>query len=207
MNILVLTTYYYPHWTGLTQYAVRFSEGMAKKGHTVKVLTTKHEQLLISSDCHRRVFIERSYVLFRFSRTLISLELIIKLIQTIPLADCIVVYLPYAEVLIAAIISKIYRKRLLLIHNGDLVLPRNLVSGCIESTYKIITHAACILADKIIVQTMDYAETSTVLSKHLGKCNVILPLYPDTPKSKIDGIKKVLMGKPVIGFAGRFVEE
>ena len=43
MRVLSTLTYYHPHWTGLTNLARRIAEGLVRRGHTVTVLTTRHE--------------------------------------------------------------------------------------------------------------------------------------------------------------------
>ena len=42
MKVLMVLTYYHPHWTGLTAYAKRLAEGLARRGHSVTVLTSRH---------------------------------------------------------------------------------------------------------------------------------------------------------------------
>ena len=37
-------TFYPPHWTGLTVVARRLAEGMAKRGHAVTGLTSRHDR-------------------------------------------------------------------------------------------------------------------------------------------------------------------
>jgi glycosyltransferase involved in cell wall biosynthesis len=81
MKILFILTYYYPHWTGLTQYAKRLAEGLAKQGYRITVLTTQHELSLKTNERIAGVSVLRKPVLFRFSRTLISIAFLYAFIQ------------------------------------------------------------------------------------------------------------------------------
>ena len=46
MKIVFFVTYYYPHWTGLTQHAKSVAEGLEKNGHSIRVLAAQHEPTL-----------------------------------------------------------------------------------------------------------------------------------------------------------------
>ena len=211
MKVLFILTYYYPHWTGLTQYARRLAEGLAQKGHIVNVLTTKHEQFLSDEEVVNKVHIIRKPVLFRLSRSLVSLQFIFSFWKQIQSSDYIIIYLPFAEVLIVAIIARMLNKRLYLVHNGDLMLPSGLVNRILEKFYFFSTLQSIKLSRAVIIQTKDYAEHSELLSKCKEKWQVILPLYEshneDREKTKI--LKKKLLPhkKYTVGLAGRFVEE
>jgi hypothetical protein len=50
MRVLTTLTFYPPHWTRLTVVARRLAEGMAKRGHAVTVLTSRHDRRLRASD-------------------------------------------------------------------------------------------------------------------------------------------------------------
>jgi hypothetical protein len=59
MNLLVILSYYHPHWTGLTAHAQQVAEGMAARGHGVTVLTVRHERLLPAEETVNGVRIVR----------------------------------------------------------------------------------------------------------------------------------------------------
>lgn len=211
MKVLFLLTYYYPHWTGLTQYAQRLAEGLSVNKFRVTVLTTKHEKFLKGQEKINGVKVIRKPVLFRVSRTLISPLYIASFLSEIFKTDIIVVYLPFAEVLIASIFAKILGKKIFLVHNGDLVLPKsNIFNSFIEWLYYFSTTIALFLCTKIIIQTKDYAYQSNVLSRFQDKWSVILPLYPvlSPQKDTVERVKaRIGRAWPIIGFAGRFVYE
>jgi glycogen synthase len=54
MNILMLTTYYNPHISGLTLYFQRLAEEYVKLGHVVTVICAKHDKNLSSTERYQR---------------------------------------------------------------------------------------------------------------------------------------------------------
>ena len=71
MKILFVLTYYRPHWTGLTQYAARLAEGLAKKGNQVEVLCSQHDKNLAIAEEINKVKVFRLPFLFKFLRSVI----------------------------------------------------------------------------------------------------------------------------------------
>lgn len=211
MKILFLVTYYYPYWTGLTQYAKRLAERFAREKREVTVLTIKHIPSLPEKDKIHGVRIIRKPFLARLSRGFISLALLLSLWRYIPQHEVIFVYLPFPEVFIAALIAKFFHKKIILVHNGDLVLPKGFLNRVIEKFYYISSSSAIRMSDTVIIQTADYAKHSKLLSRFQHKWKEILPLYDEMVGNQ-SIIKKLvakldLNKKYVVGFAGRFVEE
>ena len=215
MKFLFLLTYYYPHWTGLTQYAQRLAEGLAKKNQ-VTVLTAKHNPNLKTEESINSVNVKRKSVLFRLSRTLISFELILSFFKEILKSEAVVIYLPYADVLLTSIITKIFGKKLYLVHNGDLTLPSGFFNRFLEAVYNLTSKYAIVLSNKTIVQTDDYLKSSRLLFPLRPKISVVLPLFADyqNKKNPVKNIKdnaeiqlSQFSGYKKVGFAGRFVEE
>src|SRR5512136_666240 len=71
VKILVILTYYYPHWTGLTAYARRLAEGLARRGHKITVLTAQYWDTLPAEEMHNGVRIVRLKPVFRLSRGMV----------------------------------------------------------------------------------------------------------------------------------------
>lgn len=212
MNILIVLTYYRPHWTGLTQYAARLAEGLAKRGHRVKVICSQHQKNLPQEETLSRVKVFRLPSAYQFTRTQITPSFLPKLFQLAKQSDVIVAYLPLAEILLVTLTAKILNKKLYLVHNGDLVMPtRGILNRFLEKIYLLTSAFSIRFSNGIIVQTKDYSEKSGLLSKFRNKWKLILPLYSiKKPKLKeIESFRKEnhLEKKVVIGFAGRFVEE
>jgi glycosyltransferase involved in cell wall biosynthesis len=210
MRILINVTYYYPHWTGLTQYAIGLAEGLAQQGHKVKVLTTQHQVELKRDEVINGVEVIRCKPTWRFSRSIISWELVKRLVREIKGVDKIFCFLPLNEVLIVSILGKLFRKKVFLVHNGDLVLPKGFVNTIIEKVFFVTTKLAIKLSRGIILNTADYPKFSPLLRNEERKWIVLVPpigIFSADPK--ILQQIKTKIGKPrfVVGFSGRWVEE
>jgi glycosyltransferase involved in cell wall biosynthesis len=213
MKVLFVLTYYRPHWTGLTKYAARLAEELAKKNHDIRVFCVQHKKNLSREEIVKEVKISRVPYKFRFIRSLVAPSLLFQLWKKIGNRSVVVFYLPFLEILPASIIVKLRRKKLFLVHNGDLVLPKKsgITGRLVEQAYYLNTNLAIMLSDGMILQTRDYAENSKLLSRWKDKWNIILPLYQveKTTREQVEDFKKKhkLRGKKLIGFSGRFVEE
>lgn len=213
MKILFILTYYRPHWTGLTQYAARLAEGLAKKHHRVEIFCSQHAKNLPKEEVVNQVKVFRLPVLCKFLRSVIMPEFPFQLWDKIKENEKVIVYLPLQEVSLVALFCKLQRKKLFLVHNGDLVLPSSCGFFCrlIEKIYYLTTTFATKVSEKIIIQTEDYAVNSSLLKKFKNKWAIILPMY-DIPKINQKDTEKFkkkhfLENKILIGFSGRLVEE
>lgn len=216
MKILIVLTYYRPHWTGLTKNAARLAEALAHKGHKVAVLCVQHQKKLKKNETINKVTVTRVPFLFKFIRTVVAPAFLFELLVLALKSEVIVIYLPLLEILPATIIAKLARKKVFLIHNGDLILPEKegLVGQLSELVYYTTTHASIRLSDETFVHTKDYSKQSQLLSKSPDKWREILPLYTPVESSKSTNARKKyfkkslrLTQKKLIGFSGRFVEE
>ncbi len=213
MKILFALTYYRPHWTGLTQYAARLAEGLAARGHKIEVLCSQHEKGLPRQEKIAGVAVFRLPFLFRFLRSVIMPGFPWAFWRRLGENDLAVIYLPLQEVLLLALLAKARRKRLYLVHNGDLVLPAGggVKNRLIEKAYDLMTGLSIRLSEAVIVQTEDYSRRSRLLSRFENKWRVVLPLYslPNTSARETVAFRRKyrLEGKTLIGFSGRFVEE
>jgi glycosyltransferase involved in cell wall biosynthesis len=211
MKVLVVLTYYHPHWTGLTQHARLICEGLAKRGWEVEVATTKYREKLPGYETVNGVEVHRFPVTGKFSRSAFSLPLLSNIRKLISRNDVVIVYLPYAEITWVALLTKLERKKLILVHNGDLILPTGIVNRLIEGVYDLVTMFALIISDRVIVYSDDYASRSRITKKFIGKCTAILPPVESltTKKEAIRQLRAKIPKKArkLVGFAGRFVEE
>lgn len=212
-RILFVLTYYRPHWTGLTRYAARLAEGLAKRNWRVRVICAQHDKELKKKEIINNVSVKRIPFLCRLSRTFLMPFFLVELWGEIKRSDTIVAYLPLQQVLATAMMVKILGKKLFLVHNGDLVLPEEAgaLSRVMEKIYFGTTLLAGKLSQVVIIQTKDYAEHSKLLKGLKNKWRVVMPLF-NTPKIKKTEVKIFLQkydlqGKKLIGFSGRFVEE
>lgn len=212
MRILFLLTYYYPHWTGLTAYARRIAEGLARRGHTVHALATQHDPELPLREVHRGVLIHRVPTRFMVSRSAIAPELLPTLERLLPSFDAMSIHIPFPEVLPATMLARRHGVATFLTHNGDLVLPKGPQKAPLEAAYYLSTGLAGRLATGVIPQTRDYAASSRLLRPLWDKLHFIYaPVDQPPPDPDRIAAWKAELGiegrAPLIGFAGRFVEE
>jgi len=210
IKLLAVLTYYYPHWTGLSQYAKNLSEGLDKEKFVVRVLTTQHDPTLARCEVYGGVTITRVPVLLRISRTLLSIQMFFSLLKEIYETDRVVVFLPFAEVWWVTVVCALLGKPYWLIHNGDLVLPKGWVNRILEFLFFSTTAWAIRWSQGIIVNTSDYARNSPLLKRFRNKWIELRPPFPDTQNSaqRKNPLKQQLpQGFKVAGFSGRFVEE
>ena len=71
MRILFALTYYRPHVSGLTIYVERLAREMARRGHSVTVLTSQYETDLPREETVDGVHVIRAPVLLRISKGVI----------------------------------------------------------------------------------------------------------------------------------------
>lgn len=209
-RILVVLTYYSPHWTGLTEYARRLAEAFVRHGYPTSVLTCRHEANLPAKESINGVTVHRMPVVFRLSRTLISLQLLMEMPRMVRASDRVVVYLPFAEVAVIAFWCTVFRKPLFLVHNGDLKLPNTTINKWIEWIYIVFTNVAAATSRRIFVQTADYVQSSRLLTRWKHRISIVPPLFTQYRKPRqipSSRLGKIPPNAIAIGFGGRFVEE
>jgi glycosyltransferase involved in cell wall biosynthesis len=207
-KILIVADYFYPHWTGIAKSMYYFIQGIHKY-YDLTVLTVRHDKNLKKKDKIFSANIIREDYIFSFSRSKYSLALIIKLFISVRNFDVVIINSPSSNILFASLIAKIFRKKIIIIHHGDLILPRGIINRFIEKIFDLSTYLALLNADKITCFTMDYARNSRILKRFLKKCHeLIFPVYiKEKLVDKIEILKDLKNEKIIIGFAGRFVEE
>ncbi|MFA6249984.1 MAG: glycosyltransferase family 4 protein [Candidatus Shapirobacteria bacterium] len=213
MKLLFVLTFYRPHWTGLTQYAARVAEGLAKRDHEVTVLTSQHNRESPLTENITGVKVVRLKYWFRLLRSVVTPGFLFSLIKLVRENESVVAYLPLQQVVLTAMVAGIFKKKLYLIHNGDLVLPKDggVIAKIAEAVYYLTTRWSIKRARAVLIQSEDYAKQSKLLLGCEDKWRVILPLFeiPSVSASEVANFKQKygLENKILIGFSGRFVEE
>jgi glycosyltransferase involved in cell wall biosynthesis len=211
MRVLFLLTYYHPHWTGLTAYARRIAEGLARRGHSVHALTTQHDPTLKTTEVVRGVLVHRVPARLTVSRSAIAPGLLPALAELLPEVDALSIHIPFPEVLPATALARAAGRAVFITHNGDLVLPAGPSKAPLEAVYYGSTYLAGRLANGVIPQTADYARSSRLLSRLWPKLSFIyapVDLPPPDPAAVAAWRRELgLEGRCLVGFAGRFVEE
>jgi glycosyltransferase involved in cell wall biosynthesis len=211
VKILVVLTYYYPHWTGLTAYARRLSEGLARRGHQVTVLTSRYWKTLPREEVHNGVRIVRLDGLMRLSRGIVMPSFAGAADRLIREHDVAQVHIPILESPLITALASRHGKKVVITHHGDLVMPSRPFDQFVEHCVTGLMRRALSDAARITIHTRDYAENSPFLSRYAEKLVPILPpveIPAPVPEQVAAWRQELgLDHVRVIGFAGRFVEE
>lgn len=218
-KVLVVTDYFYPHWTGISKSLVYLIESFHKK-FDFSVLTTRYDRNLKKVEWFDNVRVMRSNYLFSFSRAKYSLMILFKFILEVIDNDVVLINSPFTNILPIALLTKLFGKKLVIFHQGDLILPKGFINKAIEKIFDISTKISFRLSDKISTYTIDYAQNSRVMKSFIHKVEPSIIPIPDDfnlfvqddnrdqfidVRNKIKSLKN--KNNIVIGFAGRFVEE
>jgi glycosyltransferase involved in cell wall biosynthesis len=216
MKILLVSEFFYPHWTGIVKSFVNLSQILADLNHTVTVLTVRFDVKLKKEELYKKITVIRENYLLRISRTYYSLLIVFRYFLIVKDYDRIIINSPNSNILFFTLIGKIFGKKIIIFHQGDLILPRRtgnqFFHRLLEIIFDINTIIAFYLSDKISTYTKDYAKNSRVMKFFLKKFIPLIPPFKNYSQIKSD--KKIFLKLNqlkkkyyLVGFAGRFVEE
>lgn len=211
MKILVALTYYYPHWTGLTAYAKRLAEGLARRGHEITVLTSQFKPELARDQMYNGVRILRLPTAVHMSRGVIMPGIPGALNTLAKQNDLLQVHTPMLETNLVTRIGLLHGKPTVITHHGDLVMPNNPRDQLIERITTALMTQGEREAARITVHSCDYAANSKFLAPFKSKLDCIYPPV-EIPEPQPEAVAKWraslgLTHNKLVGFAGRFVEE
>ncbi len=213
LKILISLLYYYPHTTGLTIHVQRVAEELVRRGHDVTVLTARYSNQLPRDDklTHKGVRIVRLWAPIRLSRGMLMPAYPWAAFKLMREHDVVSIHTPMLETALVALIAVLARRKLIITHHGDLILPPGLVNRFIQGLMFFFYRIAASVAPKIIAYSRDYAEQSYYLLPFRDK---VVPNYPPIhmPPPEPERVQQLRAewapdGGPIIGYAGRFVQE
>lgn len=213
MKILIVTDYFYPHWTGISK-SLYYLVKTKIKNITFDVLTTKYNNDLKSKERIFQTIIYREPYIFSMSRVKYSIAVIFRFISLIRNYEGVLVNSPCSNILPISLLTKVLNKKLFIFHQGDLILPKGLTNRILEMIFNISSFISLLISNKISTYSRDYAVHSRIMKSFLNKFTpLLMPVYIDkksTDKNnaiykKLSNLKK--QKKILFGFAGRFVEE
>lgn len=204
--------YYLPHRTGMQIYIERIAGALAARGHGVTVLACRHDKSVPREETVNGVRIVRVPVLpFRMSRGWIMPGYPAALWRLARGHDVISAHVPMLEAPVIAAVARLQRKPLVVTHHGDLHLSTGLANRAIERTVFAGYRALAATAHRVVAYSEDYARHSSWLLPYAGKTTPIAPpiTMPPPEPAEVERLRAGLVpeGGPLIGFAGRFVEE
>lgn len=214
-KVLMVSEYYPPHWTGLSTSFHFLANQLAGEGHGVHILTTRFDEKTPKYEQDGDVSIARAPYQIRISRTHYSIAIVWAFLKMVKDFGSVIINSPNSNVLFFALGAKLFRKKLTIYHQADILLPKQtgnqLVHFMIDRIFDISTIPAVLLADRISTFTYDYAKFSRVLRYGLKKFFAYIPNVKLSSKapSKDFRIKMDILAQKymLIGISGRFVEE
>src|SRR3989338_10972450 len=96
MRILIACPYYFPYTSGMTVYAQRLAEGLAKRGHEVRILAYNHAGMPENEKING-VEIFRVPALVKFGRGIFSHKMAQEFSQFLKWADIVNIHAPFFE--------------------------------------------------------------------------------------------------------------
>jgi glycosyltransferase involved in cell wall biosynthesis len=211
MRILGIMTYYHPHWTGITRHARSVAQGLAARGHTVSVLAVQHRPDLAQEESLDGVRVVRAAAIGTFSRGMIAPSFLGAAASLMREHDVIHIHTPLPEAALVAALCKLRQRPLLMTHHGDIVMPAGVGGSLIAAAALGIHSVAGSLATRVTSYNSDYAAHSPLLRRMTHKLACIPPPV-EIPEPDFRGAEELrarlgLLGRRVIGIAGRWVEE
>lgn len=211
-RLLIVSDFFYPHWTGISKSLLYLVTALGSR-QPVSILTVRYSGRLPKKEFVGNAAVTRTPVSFSFSRTHFSFPFLQALPSSVSRADTVLINSPCTYVFPAALYAKLFRKRLIVFHQGDLILPSGILNRVIEKVFDVSTAVACRLADSVSTYNRDYAAQSRTLKPFLKKFTpLIIPVPVPSAGKRKNRIDTELAGmrrkkQIVFGFAGRFVEE
>lgn len=212
MKILIALTYYRPHISGLTIYVERLARALARRGHTITVLTSQYDSTTPRQEMLDGVNVIRVPVLARISKGVVMPTIGLEAWRLVPQHDILSIHLPQLDATGFALRGRLLGKPVVVTYHSDLLLPASLINWAAGTAINLNNHAVARLADKLVAYTDDFAQHSTLLSQYLPKVHVIPPPVemPEPTESAVRAFmaKHQLAGRgPFIGIAARLAAE
>jgi len=211
LKILVALQYYLPHRTGVPIHVQRVAEQLVARGHEVTILAARHAIDLPRDETINGVRLVRLWAPWRVSRGMIMPAYPWAAWGLIQQHDVVWLHTPMLETALMAVLTRRAGKRLIATHHGDLILPPGWFNRFVRwftfQNYAFMARRAT----RLIAYSHDYADHSYYLKPFHERVSVIYPPIevPDPQPERVAELRERWQkdGGPVIGYAGRFVQE
>lgn len=212
LKILIILLYYHPHSTGLTYYVRVLAEELARRGHEVTVAASCHSrELPLGETTLNGVRVVRLWAPIALSRGRVMPTYPWAIYRLLRQHDVVNIHIPLLETALVAFLAGIAGLRVVPTHHGDLILPKNPVNDIITKIMFFFYKYMAKRAPCIIGLSDDYADNSYYLLPFRDKVRIIYPPMiipePDPAGSRAMRAQWQREGGPLIGYAGRFVQE
>ena len=210
MNILMHTTYYHPHVSGLTLFFKRLAEYYHTLGHAVTLIAVQHDKTLPLRETCNGVNLVRVPYLFKINKGLFAPLTLLSAWGPVRTSDIVHLNLPSLEALGIALLAKLLGKKVVSTYACDLHLPP-FRGGSMLTALVDLSHTLTLrLSDSIASCTADFASHSRVLAKLK---TAVVAIYPPIeipaftqPVDKLTELRAAGPG-PLLGMANRFASD
>ena len=207
MKIFTTLSYYKPHISGLTVCVQRLIDGLSKKNFEFTVLTSQHKKELSKSETDKKIRIIHSSVLFTLGKVPVMPWYLFQAIREIKNNDLVWINLPQAEGVIAAVVAKLFGKKVVTTVHCLPLLPGGWQRFLFQKLFDLLNNFVIRLSDGVIYYTKDYAENTKELLHLLSKSEYIFPPIPSFIFNHLNHPNHFNHSPYVIGFAGRIAED
>jgi glycosyltransferase involved in cell wall biosynthesis len=210
MRILFALTYYRPYISGLTIYVQRLAAALARRGHSVTVLTSQYDPSLPRNEVMDGVRVVRAPVLARVSKGVImpsfgTLANVLALQH-----DAMSLHLPQFDAPGLALRGRLLRQPVVLTYHSDLQLPPGPINALANRVVDLANLASGALATRIVAYTQDFADHSPYLRRFHDKI-VVIPPPVEVAEVGSEDVQifrdRYNLRRPVIGMAARLAAE
>jgi len=200
-DLVIALTYYAPYVSGLTNMARDLAEGLAARGRTVTVVTSRFDATLPHEEEIGGVRVLRAPVVARLGRGVISPQFVRLARRTISRATVGALQLPMLE---AGAIALGLRTPLVSTYHCDVTLPPGLVNTAqrlaVDASNRLAMRSSAIVA----VTSEDYGRHSRMWSAIEPRMEIVAPPCPPVPPGRPTFRET---GGLHVGFLGRIVRE
>ncbi|MFM2310635.1 MAG: hypothetical protein RLY87_2757 [Chloroflexota bacterium] len=210
MRILVVLSFYAPHWTGLTKYAQRSAEGWAVGGDAVTVVCVHHAAETPPVELINGVRVIRCAGGLQVSRAWFAPSFLPTVATLLAMHDVVVLHTPLPEA--AGVAALCIRQRIpyVCIHHGDVVMPAGVRNHIYARLMQWSAQSAFASASLLMTHSSDYADHSPWLAPFRWRVRVVTPPVPITP-ADAHADRPAWCDVPkdafVVGIGGRMVHE
>jgi len=208
MRILFFSPYFYPYTSGITTYPFKLLSNLSRK-HQVTIITFKHNNKLLDKETVNQIKIIRIPYWFKISKGFISPQSVICFIKNIRNSDLVILNIPNFEGILLALISKLYKIKIISIFHCLVFSDHSLVSKIITSFLNVSIYLQLSFSQVIVGYTQDYVNSTWVGKIFNKKIKIILPPIEikNTMQQETQLNVSLRNNDIVIGYAGRIATE
>ncbi len=210
MKILISSSLYTPHISGLTIAVKNLAELLSRDNYHVTVLTTQHEKKLPLSEDINGVVVRRVPYVFKISKGYIMPEFFMSTYRAFRNTDQVLINLPQFEGFVIAALAKIMGKKVHAFYHCNVIIQGGFMNRIPEMALRLANVICLSLADSIIATSEDFASHDPLLKPYTKRVTAIYPVMSFPKKNEIalqHLTKRVPKRRYVIGFLGRIAAD